>query len=67
MKQLQFAKEIDLPVIIHSREAERDTLDIIRESGVNKGVFHCFSGDMDMAEKGHGDGVLDIDSGSGDI
>ena len=51
-KQLQLAKEAGLPVIIHSREAERDTLDIIRESGVNTGVFHCFSGDMDMAEKG---------------
>jgi TatD DNase family protein len=52
IKQLQLAKEAGLPVIIHSREAERDTLDIIRESGVNKGVFHCFSGDMDMAGKG---------------
>jgi len=52
VKQLQLAKEVDLPVIIHSREAERDTLDIIRESGVNKGVFHCFSGDMDVAGKG---------------
>jgi TatD DNase family protein len=51
MKQLQFAKEIDLPVIIHSREAKKDTLDIIKRSGVKKGVFHCFSGDMEMAEK----------------
>jgi TatD DNase family protein len=50
MQQLLYAKEIDLPVIIHSREAEKDTLDIIRESGVSKGVFHCFSGDMGMAE-----------------
>ena len=51
MKQLIFAKEINLPVVIHSREAKKDTLDIVRESGVRKGVFHCFSGDMDMAEK----------------
>lgn len=51
MKQLQFAKEINLPVIIHSREAKKDTLDIIMKSGVNNGVFHCFSGDMEMAEK----------------
>ena len=50
-RQLQYAKEINLPVIIHSREAKKDTLDIIRESGVNKGVLHCFSGDMEMAEK----------------
>jgi TatD DNase family protein len=58
IKQLQLAKEAGLPVIIHSREAERDTLDIIRESGVNKGVFHCFSGDMDMAGKGMAMGFL---------
>jgi len=51
IKQLQFAKEISLPVIIHSREAKRDTLEIIKESGINKGVLHCFSGDVDMAER----------------
>lgn len=51
MKQLQFAKEVNLPVIIHSREAEKDTLDIIKESGANNGVFHCFSGDAEMAEQ----------------
>ncbi len=49
LKQLQLAKETDLPVIIHSREAKQDTLDILRESGVERGVLHCFSGDMDMA------------------
>ena len=51
IKQLQFAKEINFPVIIHSREAKRDTLEIIKESGINKGVLHCFSGDIDMAER----------------
>jgi TatD DNase family protein len=51
MKQLQLAKEVNLPVIIHSREAKKDTLEIIKESGINKGVLHCFSGDIDMAEK----------------
>jgi len=49
--QLSLAKEINLPVVIHSREAKKDTLEIVKESGINKGVFHCFSGDMDMAEK----------------
>jgi TatD DNase family protein len=51
MKQLMLAKEIDLPAVIHSREAGKDTLDIISESGLNKGVFHCFSGDMAMAKE----------------
>ena len=50
MEQLLYAREIDLPVIIHSREADKDTLQIVRESRVRKGVFHCFSGDMQMAE-----------------
>jgi TatD DNase family protein len=51
MKQLQFAKEVNLPAVVHSREAKKDTLEIIKETGINKGVLHCFSGDMDMAEK----------------
>jgi TatD DNase family protein len=50
-RQLAYAKEVDLPVVIHSREAEKDTLAILRQSGVNKGVFHCFSGDWEMAEQ----------------
>ncbi len=51
IKQLQLAKELNLPAIIHSREAKRDTLEIVSGSGVRSGVFHCFSGDMDMAER----------------
>lgn len=51
IKQLAYAKEIGYPVVIHSRESKVDTLDILRRSGVNKGVMHCFSGDIDMAQK----------------
>ncbi|MDQ7786810.1 MAG: TatD family nuclease-associated radical SAM protein [Thermodesulfovibrionales bacterium] len=50
-KQLLLAKESNLPVIIHSREAQKDTLDIVEESGVRTGVFHCFSGDLKMAKR----------------
>lgn len=50
-KQLLLAKEMKLPVIIHSREAQKDTLAIVEESGVRKGVFHCFSGDLEMAKR----------------
>ena len=50
-KHLLLAKELGLPVIIHSREAKKDTLEILGDSGINRGVLHCFSGDMDMAEK----------------
>jgi TatD DNase family protein len=50
-RQLALAMETGLPVVIHSREAKNDTLEIIQKSGINKGVLHCFSGDMDMAER----------------
>lgn len=44
-KQLGMAKEVKLPVIIHSREAAKDTLDIMKSSHaeVIGGVVHCFS------------------------
>ncbi len=50
-RQLELAKEKGLPVIIHSREADDDTMNIVRESGISHGVFHCFSGNTDMAEQ----------------
>ncbi len=50
-KQLFYAKEVDLPVVIHSREARMDTLKILEESGISRGVMHCFSGDIEMAER----------------
>jgi TatD DNase family protein len=42
--QLEIAKELDLPVVIHSRDADEDTVAILKNSGVNKGVIHCFTG-----------------------
>lgn len=44
--QLRLARDRGLPVVIHTREAEDDTLDIIHEEsqGCLRGVFHCFSG-----------------------
>lgn len=51
IKQLGYAKEIDYPVVIHSRESKMDTLNLLKESGIRKGVMHCFSGDADMAKK----------------
>lgn len=50
-KHIQLAKESGLPLIIHSREAEQDTIEILRESVTHNGVLHCFSGNMDMAEQ----------------
>ena len=48
-EQLALSLETGLPVIIHSREADRLTFDMIKESGVRRGVIHCYSGSADMA------------------
>ena len=50
-KQLNLSKILKLPVIIHSREAEEDTLAILKNFPDVKGVIHCFSGDYELAEK----------------
>ena len=49
--QLALARELDLPVIIHDREAHADTLAIVREFPGVTGVFHCFSGSPEMARE----------------
>lgn len=49
-KQLFIAKELDLPVIIHSREATEDTLNILKKHNP-KGVVHCFSGSVETAKE----------------
>ena len=50
--QIRLASELGLPVVIHMREAEEDTLKILKEEKANRigGVFHCFSGDLTTAE-----------------
>ena len=50
--QLKIAAELNLPVIIHSREAFDDTMDILERhgGGVKKMVFHCFSGSAEQAK-----------------
>jgi len=54
---LDLAKELDLPLIIHTRDANDEILSILREKNKIgwRGVFHCFSGDIYMADK-----VLDM-------
>ena len=49
--QLNLARELDRPVIIHTREATDDTFAILKESGGVRGVFHCFTGDEAMARR----------------
>lgn len=51
--QLQLARSRDLPIVIHTREAEDDTLRILAEEGgpALRGVFHCFTGDSAAASR----------------
>lgn len=49
-RQLALAEELDMPVIIHSRDASQECFDIISASNVRKGVIHCYSGSAPMAQ-----------------
>jgi len=50
---IDLAKGHDLPLVIHTRDAHRDTLSILDDMGIPSrgGVFHCFSGDIDFARE----------------
>ena len=48
--QLDFSKQVNLPVIIHDREAHGDTLEILKKHKP-KGVLHCFSGSNEMSKE----------------
>ena len=50
-KQLNIAKELNLPVIIHSRSAQFDSFSIVEAHPGVIGVFHCYSGSLEMAER----------------
>lgn len=53
VRQLQLAKEVNLPVVIHSRDASKDTFDIMKaeHAGTTGGVIHCYSGSLEMARE----------------
>jgi TatD DNase family protein len=48
--QLSLAKETDMPVVIHMRDATEDTISILKNSGHNNCVIHCFSGSKETAK-----------------
>ncbi len=49
-RQMDLARELDLPVVIHSRDATEDTIRILKEHPVKTGVIHCFSGSVETAK-----------------
>jgi TatD DNase family protein len=51
IKQMELAQEINLPVIIHDRDAHEDTLSIIKQFKGVRGEIHCFSGSVEFARE----------------
>ena len=49
--QIKLAMEMDLPIIVHDREAHDDCFNLLKKYSAKKVVFHCFSGDVHFAEK----------------
>ena len=49
--QMALAKELDLPAIVHEREAHEDGMTVVDEFPEVKGVFHCYSGSAEMAKE----------------
>ena len=49
--QMELANKLDLPVIIHSRDAMGDTLEILKDCPVKAGVVHCYSGSVESAKE----------------
>ncbi len=53
VNQINIAKELAMPVIIHDRDAHGDILEIVKmeKAGINGGVFHAYSGSLEMAKE----------------
>ena len=49
IRQIELALELDKPVIVHDREAHGDCMEIVRDYPALRGVFHCYSGSVEMA------------------
>jgi len=51
--QVRLARETSLPVVVHAREADEDTVSILRDEGAGevRGIFHCFSGTEQLARE----------------
>ena len=53
IKQIELANELELPIVIHTREASVDTIEILKQNPVNKkGVFHCCPLNQELVKQG---------------
>ena len=50
IKQIMLAKEYKFPIVIHTRDATKDTIDILKKFNI-KGIIHCFSGSLETARE----------------
>lgn len=50
IKQIQIANSLNLPVIVHSRDAHQDTFDILKEN-LTKGILHCYQSSLELARE----------------
>ncbi|MDP4553385.1 TatD family hydrolase [Alkalihalobacillus macyae] len=52
-RQIQLAKKVNLPIIIHNREATRDVIDVLKEENAAEvgGIMHCFAGTVEEANE----------------
>lgn len=52
VRQVALARDLGLPIVVHTRDADEDTIAVLREAGAGlQGVMHCFTGDADMARR----------------
>src|SRR6185295_9367890 len=57
-RQLGLAKKLDLPAIIHTRDAEDDTAEILKQEAPRRGVLHCFTSSAQLADAALSAGFL---------
>ena len=52
-RQIRLARDVDLPIVVHTREADEETVTILEEEGASEvgGVIHCFTGGLDLARR----------------
>lgn len=48
IKQIKMAQRLDLPIVVHDREAHKDCFDILKENNAERVLFHCFSGSVEF-------------------
>jgi len=50
-KFIKLANELEIPIIVHSRKAEGETLEVLEQNNAKKVVMHCFSGNKELSDK----------------